>query len=484
MAKIEKVWKDAGSLPGQYQKLTITYESRSGNSVKVKWHLYVKSNGYDNYSYNSRHNNAKIFHGQSTERDSWSYQAKGSYATKSHDGSFTINGVGNTTTNLEFWYSNQRLWPGHTNSWDPRSTGVVSKTKVGNLSIPANTLHNIYFNEVVNNKTSTYQCYYANNFTIPSLTPTSPYYTFQGWTSKNYASGYSQGSNIPNAVLANGSVEKKSGNSITVNSNLSYYAVWKPKVCKYNFYDYNDKLITSISHTYGTYTKLPNIDTDDSYAAYRVPGYNFSGWHVGSKTGKLYDPDANCAEWGASEVNFYPEKTPQLNIIYFKIPDNEKSYDYITDDLFNMSSPLNDLGKNDILLKPGYKLIGWSTVPPNIMAQSYSELSQEGYAFPNQGYNLPGLKEDRSGYYYIGSGVKIYPISGNVQFNYDDFVAINPPISGYDGNQLKLYPYYEYYTTTYVYHDGEWKLAMPYIYKDEKWNMALSYIYDNSNWKL
>lgn len=490
MAKIKKTWSDAGSLPGQYQKVEVEFISRSGHNVKVKWYFYAKSNGYDNYDFKSRHNRARIYSGKDTVRDTYDYQAKGNKASKSHSETFTITGVGNTTTELGFWYSNQRMWPGGTNSWDPRSTGVVSKTKVGGLSIPANKKYTITFNEVVNNQSTPYTCYNTDSFTIPNLNPTNPYYTFYGWTSWNYASSYAQGSSIPNSVLEKATVQMKSGNSISsVTSNLTYYAVWRPKTCKYNFYDYDGNLITSVTHTYGTYTKLPNIDTDDSYAKYKVPGYNFTGWHVGSKTGKLYNPDANCAEWDASGVNFYPEKSPQLNIIDFKIPDNEKLYDYRTDAIFNMFNPLSDSGITDltkahIMLKPGYKLVGWSTVPPRIMAKTYSELSAEGYAFPNEGYNLSGLKKASNGYYYVGDGVKIYPISGDVQFNYDDFVPISPPVPGYDGNQLNLYPYYEYYTTTYVYHEGEWKLAMPYIYKDGKWNMALSYIYDNGTWKL
>ena len=61
MARISRTWQKAGSLPGQYQKLTITFVKRDGDDVTVKIDFYAKSLGYDYYNYSSRHNDCKIY---------------------------------------------------------------------------------------------------------------------------------------------------------------------------------------------------------------------------------------------------------------------------------------------------------------------------------------------------------------------------------------------------------------------------------------
>ena len=481
MAKITKTWSDAGSLPGQYQKLTIEYVSRDAGNVKVKWSLYAKSNGYDYYDYSSRHNKATIYCGKDTSRDSATYQAKGNHASRTVGGTFTITGVGNATTSLNFYYSNTRCWPGHSNSWDPRSTGVVKKTKVGELSIPANKQYTIYLVDTVNNKTYSYSCYYKNAFIVPDVKPYSNYYTYHGWSTTRGAASAS--------IYSGGTIGSVTGN-------ITLYSVVKPRVCNYNFYDKNNKLITTLKHTYGVPTVVPNLDTYSKDVViqqngnvgiakktfpYKIPGYKFTGWTSGSD---FYSPSAKCSKWvgAGSDVNFYPNYEALTNKIIF-LTDPNKIYKYKTDAQFNMSQPMSDLGKTDISLRPGYKLVGWCTKSPEALGKSTQEFPKTGIALPNEGYNIEGLR--KTGAYYTGNGYKIYPITGDVIFNYDDFVEINPPEAEYDGNQLKLYPYYEYYTTSYVYVDGEWRLAMPYVYIDGKCNMALSYIYaSENNWKL
>lgn len=466
MAKISKSWSCAGSLPGQRQKLTIEFVSRDADVVKIKWKLSVHSLGYDYYNYNSRHNKATIYCGKDTKRDSWSYQAYGSYASRSHTETFTITGVGNATDELKFYYSNVRCWPGHSNSWDPRSTGVVSKTKVGELSIPTNKQYIINFVDTVNNKTYSYKCYYKDDFTVPNINPSSNYYTYHGWSTTNGASS---------ASIYNG------GKIKSVKSNLTYYSVVKPRVCDYNFYDKNKKLITTIKHTYGTSTTVPNLDTYKVQSAYpyKIPGYTFSGWTSGDN---FYKPSTKCSKWvgAGSDVNFYPNYVAQTNKIIFAL-NPEKVYKYKTDAKFEMGQPLT--GTSAIAVNPGYKLVGWCTKAPSVLANSVNGFPEKGIALPGQGYNITGL--NKTGTYYTGNGYRIYPISGQVVFNYADFKAISPPEAAYDGNQLKLYPYYEYYTTSYVYVDGKWRLAMPYIYTENGWKMALSYVYAPDNkWKL
>jgi hypothetical protein len=152
-----------------------------------------------------------------------------------------------------------------------------------------------------------------------------------------------------------------------------------------------------------------------------------------------------------------------------------------------MGNALIEFGATRFTIRPGYKLVGWSTKPPADLAKTVAGFPKTGIALPGQGYNISGLTkvttvEDNT--YYSGNGFRIYPVAGAVKFDYSDFTALNPKDASFDGNQLKLYPYYEYYATSYVYIDGEWKLAMPYIYTDDGWKMALSYVYTESGWKL
>lgn len=476
MAKITKIWKHAGYLPGQYQKLTITFVSRDADAIKVKYKLYVKSLGTDNYDYGTRHNKFTIYFPSDTARKSRTYQAKGTHTSLSKSGEFTISGVGNNVGSLDFYYKNARIWVRHTNYSDPRSTGVVKKTKVGSLSVPKNTEYSITFDEVMNDKTYNYYRYAGDGFTVPNIAPKNHYFTFKGWSSINYAANYDDPEDMPINIVERINPTLFSGSKITVNSNVDYYAVWRPKYCTYKFYDYNKILINSlsISHKWGTSSLLPNLTTVLN-GKYKVPGYDFMGWKSNISS-KVYPP-LFCDLWppessSATSINFYPQKKAQKNTVKFYLPSGVKSYTYYTDSSFNMSSPLTDTGKNNITLNPGYKLIGWMTIPPYKPPITISGLPPSGIALPGEGYKLKGLKATNN--YYSGDGYRIYPISGNVVFNYSNF----------KNNVLQLYPYYEYYTTSYVYINGQWKLAMPYIYKDNTWKMALSYVYSNNTWKL
>lgn len=631
MAKISKTWSKAGYAPGQYQKLTITYKSRDGDDVKVHYRLYVKSKGYDYYGYKSRHNKYTLYCPKDKKKKSGTYQAYGSHAVRVEEGNFTVHGVGNTTTSLAFYYKNQRVWPGHTNAWDPRSTGVVSKTKVGDLKIPKNKLHDIVFDEVIKDKTYSYECYHDNKFKIPSIVPTSHFYNFIGWTKTDYLSDWkpvepvpteyiyfngrvaakgdtfinlvneddntflfflnaeylqdidlddmvcvfykpgigmtpyeiatvekdlteeeieeilnelnsSEGEDsggedsseeqdvpaeedtdthsseeiIPTSLLekVNADAKISPGLSITVSSDLDYFAVWRPQTCTYKFYNFVgtstiDDLDTTYTWRVNEYSdrvgiNLPNLYThsNSKYLSIIPPGYKFLGWEcrtdgINNKRTYLINNDGvipNCAEWPSTSsqdmvVYFYPIITAVKNTIRFYTPNGNMDYDYYTDSIFNMRSPLNDLNKDEITLNPGYKLVGWITIPPSRPPVQIKGFPATGIALPNKAFDIQGLikllsqtsiyssKQVTSNdvtEYMSTNDLRIYPTLGNVVFDYKDF----------KNNMLQLYPYYEYYTTSYVYVDGEWKLAMPYIYDNNEWKMALSYVYDNGEWKL
>ena len=492
MAKITKTWKKAGYLPGQYQKVSIEFISRNGDDVKVKWDFYAKSLGWDTYTYNVRHNTFHIYYGN-TKKVTQSYQASGNCGTKSFSGNFTISGIKNKDDDLVFYYDNDRVWATHTNAWDPRSTGVVDKTKIGTLTIPQNNQHTVDFDELINDNVHTYKVYHDNKWSIPKLNPESRYFTFKGWTTEDYAKGHkSEGVHIPNSILAKAKVDVTAGKSITVSKNLDYYAVWKPKTCKYKFYDYNRKLISdlTIEHTWNTETKLPNLDKV-SNGKYKQAGYTFYGWRrerttsTGTVQKHTYAPEdtdfAKCTEWplktqSTLEVTFYAKNTAKDNDVIFHFPDQDLTFGYNTDEKFSLDKALSTYGKSTYEIKPGYNLIGWTNITP--------ETSGLGVAMPNKAFsNLKVIKgtNDCVDHYADKNGkYTVYLYKGKVVFDYKDFKirkSANPV--------LNLYPYYEYYTTAYVYTSSGWKLAMPYVYTSDGWKAALSHIYtNNTEWEL
>ena len=116
MAKsVSKTWKDAGYAPGQRQELKISYKSRNKGTLVFTYKLYVKSNGYDNYAYGTRHNIARFFYNSKQEK-SFTYQLRGTKTSKTFTGEFTVNGVGNSTTSANIYYENDRWFDG-CNNW-------------------------------------------------------------------------------------------------------------------------------------------------------------------------------------------------------------------------------------------------------------------------------------------------------------------------------------------------------------------------------
>ena len=465
MAKsVSKTWKDAGYAPGQRQELKISYKSRNKGTLVFTYKLYVKSNGYDNYDYSTRHNIARFFYNSKQEK-SFTYQLKGTKTSKTFTGEFKVTGVGNSTTSANIYYQNDRWFDGRYQS-DPRSTGVVSKTKIGTISFPANTKYNITYDRVisstVSNMPSNGTCWKGDNYTVSSNTPTNHYYTFVGWSTTKYNPG-------------EGSVDRLQGKSYSISSNITLYAVWKPKTCKYFYYGYNRDIISDLkdevsytNHTYGTSTILPNLNIYKE-SKYKQPGYEFTGWQtLGSGTSYLISDGTinKCTEWPKEDsselaVYFEPYSTSESNGIrfYYGTEDNLiRTYtDYVTDTKFNFNRPLVDISKNSITVRPGYKLIGWSTKLMNI-------------AMPLAGLS-PGDYVDTT----TGSPYTIYPIEGEKVIDYKYFT----------GNALNLHAYYEYYTTVWIYQDSKWRLALPYIYTDNKWSMSLSSVYTpDKEWRL
>ena len=119
----------------------------------------------------------------------------------------------------------------------------------------------------------------------------------------------------------------------------------------------------------------------------------------------------------------------------------------------------NDTIVSNTLVRPGYKLVGWS------------------YVKPNKIYN------------YNKS------TSNNFNYKFDDKRIITLPPSTTSNEALKngitLYAVWEYFALSYTYdkeNDNKWKLALSYVYdfSTNSWKLAIPYIYDNSTktWKV
>ena len=122
---------------------------------------------------------------------------------------------------------------------------------------------------------------------------------------------------------------------------------------------------------------------------------------------------------------------------------------------------------------PGYKLLGWSDQKLPVrnpgeaalpIVDNHAYLDKNTYA----GWINPHI--------YVGpdSYTKTNPFKINSTENRKHVI----------GQDITLYPVLEYSTSTYVYQNNKWNLAMPYIYDGTNWNMALGNIYINNTWKL
>ena len=119
--------------------------------------------------------------------------------------------------------------------------------------------------------------------------------------------------------------------------------------------------------------------------------------------------------------------------------------------------------KSSTLLRPGYKLIGW-TFNPIISSTIY-----EPFKAPKVNYSPEEVTTITFASYLI---------------NKKQFEELG----------LNLYAVWEYYSTMFVYTEGTWKLVLPYVYSTidniTTWRISLSYDYtslpDSQNpiWKL
>ena len=450
-------YQKVGYDPGQRQYWSISFVSRNQGQVAVSYYFYAKSLGRDDYTYSQRRNQVTLWVGGTSIY--FDYQLHGSGASTSRSGTFYVNGVANGVTSLDVQYENLRVGT-NTPYYGPKSTGKHPKGSIGTLDISDNikctvTYDNGYNNGKIEDLPKGFTAYKGTSYTVSNniLKDSNNHYVFK----KGYSLSKDHGVNTSKVAYDKGS-------SQTLSSDVTYYACWKPQVYNYTFYK-TSKLKTEYSklattHTYGSDAEvLPNLNTltknnstvDSQY--YKV-GHSFNGW--ASSNGNVSLPELKCKF--NTNTKFYPRWSSITSKIKFNYGFGsyirEVSYTY--GDEFDFSSVLknsNDKSKSNTLLRPGYKLVGW-TYDKSISDTIYQPSKAPSIAFSYNSKKSVGYKDDK--------------------FSNKQFID----------NGITLYAVWEYYTTVYIYTEDGWKLALPYIYTEDGWKMSLSYCYTEDGWKL
>ena len=464
MSIIKKHFAKTTADSKQIHDLEIYSSKRIGKSVKIKYHLYINLRGLDKYVVNTRYNTINFYSPSNIKIHSNRYQLDANRRRSIHVyGEFSIN-VSNDVSSIDIWYENiGRLT--RSSSQDLVNHTIIPKTKVGSVSVTKNIERTLTFKWVITDQEDTYNVYDLSSFTIPNIRPTSKYYTFLGWTTVKY-------NNTPEGIMKAKATISPMGRLYNISSDRTYYAVWRPKRCKYRFFSYDNRIIIlTLDHTYGVPTELPNLDLL-SNGKYKTKGYTFSGWKSGDE---IYNSEADI--WPLQEtnhyVNFYPTKAAYSNTLEFKFlnDDNDKKIfqkdtdeAYLADSPFTMDNALLNIeGKGNFTVttaKPGYNLIGWSTTPLDIV---------------ESGKGLTPGKYKASDNPNATSAFTIYPVSGKIdKFDYSYFI----------NSKLTLYAYYENSTSVYVYTKYGWKLAEPYIYTKYGWKNSIPNVYTKYGWKI
>ena len=474
-------WSDnkAGYDPGQKQELSVSFSSREIGKVTVSYKFYAKSLGYDGFVYKERHNKVTIWVGGTST--SFTYQLHGNKASTTKTGSFSITGVANGITSLKVEYKNDRIWVNKPQaSWSPRSTGVVSKKKIGDLTISDNVKYIITYNQgynggkIVNVPSSSNSVYKGTGYYIPGniLTDEANHYVFINGYSTGFTKNLDDSKNDVNIA----SVGYKINSYQTLSNNITYYACWKPQTYIYKFFTATDGDPIDHSELKTTYTyskpatTLPDLnslsDNNSNVASsYYKVGYEFKGWK--SNSGELIlKPTLECTIDSDTLFYSYWQAITSKVIFNYNFDDYIREVSYTYDSAFDFGSVLKNKyheAKSNTMLRPGYKLVGW-TYNKNV-----SDIIYEPFKAPDIPYKFDSKTNI------------IYP---NKNFSNREFID----------NGLILYAVWEYYTTVYVYDNGSWKLALPYVYINKdgilQWNIALTYGYTNINstqnpsWKL
>lgn len=476
-------WHDdkVGYDPGQSQTVTINFVARIIGSVLVSYKFSAKSLGQDDYTSNQRYNKVTIsINGFS---DSFTYQLHGAAGTStSHEGSFWVYNVANGVTSLKVKYNNQRLGVDNPQYGNGKKTtgNTFGAKKIGSVSIPDNTKHNAYFysgysGNVTGMPSNIYGVYLGDPYYIPIniLTDQADHYVFNN--------GYNTAQTGGGVNLYGPSVSR--GQLVTMNGDIAWIGCWTPQVYTYRFFqdnsftsdsEFKPDLSRKYTYTYSP-TAMPDLnklsekdglEANNPKSTYYKKGYEFVEWNYyyrnNNKTnGVLKTAKDSCnTDFNAF---FFPTWEGIESEIHFHygFDDVVRNFKYKYGepfDLLRASLDKDDNKKDPALIRPGYRLVGWSyNDPGDIIYNPFATRKGKHYSY--------GAKESTA-------------------IDYKDDSFSNYEFKHYG---IDLYAVWEYYTSVYVYNDKQWKLAMPLVYdKDGQWKMCLAYtnVSKTPSWKL
>ena len=519
MAKDSVSWSDskAGYEPGQRQSLTVSYVKREQHKVTLKVSFSAHSLGLDSYTASQRWNHAYVYvyrkkdngqRGTLLHTHDWTYQIHGNGGSSSHSTSFSFGGVDYGETKLIICYENKRV--GTNTPWyGPKSTGKVDFTQLNELldiddakKVKINYKPGGLSEDKVKNLPKDKEIYAGKDFTVSSNILEHEHYDFRyGYDTsdewKKKKDGSERSVNTTEPKVKSGKVIKN------VSSDIDLYACWEPKTFIYRYYptesdakkrtnEYEDLRQTR------KYKKPGVLTPDLSETKYNKLGYKFLGWKhtMPEEKSDAYhkmdvdDPNAvNHRECRRNADTYcWPvwegvESTIIFDFGYY-ISDSEGSitkytrtvnnYLYGTDyDVSNMCVDKDGIKKSQILVRPGYKLIGWSFTEPE-------KIYNFGEAKPGD-YNFT--------YDYIGS-----------------VTPVNMSTDEFRENGITLYAVWEYFTFMYVYTNNRWRLVVPYVavndptkttygYDSEvedrvierdyiRWKSVIPSVYSHEDWRL
>lgn len=467
-------WSDGkvGYDPGQSQSIKLTFKEREQGRVQVTWSFYAKSLGQDDYTGNQRWNKVSIWAGTKLVT-SFTYQLHGYMTSTSRSDTVDIYGIKNDVSSLDIQYENLRLGT-NTPNYGPKSTGKHTKGTIGALKIPAVEKYTVTFKYgykggKVSGLPSNITKYSGTEYKIPSDSPIDSlnHYVFN--------KGYTDSENIisPNTKTPN----HKINTSYKLTEDIFLTACWKPQTYTYNFYKTGTtNRYTKLNKTY-TYASqpiyLPNLNeftqnNSKNDGIYYYPGYNFKGWTCQTSK-KTYGIDVRCKEDSLQNtIKFSAIWEPIKGNITFDYGFNDytrvASYTFNTNfDFKTVRKKQNETASTTAeFIRPGYKLIGWTSDRSLVYDSSSNEEIIYGYGV---------VPKELS--YFEDSNMPIKITVSNRRF---------------EEIGMTLYAVWQYSTAIYVYTNNVWKLALPYVYTNGTWKLTLAYAYVNESgnysWKL
>ena len=311
--------------------------------------------------------------------------------------------------------------------------------------------------------------------TISNIIPTRDNYEFLGWSKSKSAS----------------SASYVAGNSISLSSNLTLYAVWKKAICKIS-YDANggsgsiepqdvaidipvalclNSFVAPVSPVW-TLTLDGNGGNDGSPVFQK--NY-FNKWREGSTSGTSYAEGSSYAP--SDDVTMYAWWGTQY--IW-----GTTTRDSIYDEGYTVTFDANGGDCSESFLTStiitSYDFLGWGNKAsdPTSTFKSDAEYNQTSnytaYAIwsspitTNGSITLP--TPTRNGYEFLGWSLDVYDTSGATgEYTPTDNVI--------------LYAIWKPMGLVYIY-DGEFSQYQVWIYDDSGWNQYVPYIYTESGWTM